>query len=44
MLAQGRTKGAEVLEQTQEMEGVGRSGWVADRAWARVTELITAAR
>ncbi|KRE52486.1 VOC family protein [Phycicoccus sp. Soil748] len=30
MLAQLRSKGADVVEQTQEMEGVGRFGWVTD--------------
>lgn len=30
MLAQLRAKGADVAEETQEMEGVGRFGWVTD--------------
>ena len=30
MLAQLRAKGADVAEQTQDMEGVGRFGWVTD--------------
>jgi predicted enzyme related to lactoylglutathione lyase len=30
MLAQLRGKGADVAEETQDMEGVGRFGWVTD--------------
>lgn len=30
MLAQLRAKGADVVEEVQEMEGVGRFGWVTD--------------
>ena len=30
MLAQLRAQGANVAEETQEMEGVGRFGWVTD--------------
>ncbi|GAA1682920.1 VOC family protein [Fodinicola feengrottensis] len=30
MLAQLRAKGADVAEETQEMEGVGQFGWVTD--------------
>ena len=30
MLAQLRTKGADVAEETQDLEGVGRFGWVTD--------------
>jgi predicted enzyme related to lactoylglutathione lyase len=30
MLTQLRAKGADVAEETQEMEGVGRFGWVTD--------------
>ncbi|MFD6493279.1 VOC family protein [Streptomyces sp. NPDC059944] len=30
MLAQLRAKGADVAEETQDMEGVGRFGWVTD--------------
>ncbi|MFF4423056.1 VOC family protein [Streptomyces sp. NPDC001549] len=36
MLAQLRAKGAEVDEETQDMEGVGRFGWVTDPAGNRV--------
>jgi predicted enzyme related to lactoylglutathione lyase len=36
MLAQLRTKGADVAEETQEMEGVGRFGWVTDPEGNRV--------
>jgi predicted enzyme related to lactoylglutathione lyase len=36
MLAQLRSKGAEVAEETQQMEGVGRFGWVTDPAGNRV--------
>jgi predicted enzyme related to lactoylglutathione lyase len=36
MLAQLRLKGAEVAEDTQEMEGVGRFGWVTDPEGNRV--------
>ena len=30
MLAQLRVAGADVAEETQDMEGVGRFGWVTD--------------
>ncbi|MFG2789607.1 VOC family protein [Streptomyces sp. NPDC048419] len=30
MLAQLRAKGADVAEETQEMDGIGRFGWVTD--------------
>ncbi len=36
MLAQLRTKGVEVAEQAQDMEGVGRFGWVTDPEGNRV--------
>jgi predicted enzyme related to lactoylglutathione lyase len=36
MLAQLRAKGANVAEQTQDMEGVGRFGWVTDPEGNRV--------
>ncbi|MGW5303209.1 VOC family protein [Streptomyces griseoluteus] len=36
MLAQLRTKGADVAGETQEMEGVGRFGWVTDPEGNRV--------
>jgi predicted enzyme related to lactoylglutathione lyase len=36
MLAQLRAKGADVSEEAQEMEGVGRFGWVTDPAGNRV--------
>lgn len=36
MLAQLRAKGADVTEETQEMEGVGRFGWVTDPEGNRV--------
>ncbi len=36
MLAQLRANGAEVAEETQEMEGVGRFGWVIDPEGNRV--------
>jgi predicted enzyme related to lactoylglutathione lyase len=36
MLSQLRLKGAEVAEETQEMEGVGRFGWVTDPEGNRV--------
>jgi predicted enzyme related to lactoylglutathione lyase len=36
MLAQLRAKGADVAEDTQEMEGVGRFGWVTDPEGNRV--------
>ena len=36
MLAQLRAKGADVAEEAQEMEGVGRFGWVTDPAGNRV--------
>ena len=32
MLAQLRDKGADVAQETQDMEGVGRFGWVTDPA------------
>ncbi|WP_188666471.1 VOC family protein [Tersicoccus solisilvae] len=36
MLAQLRQKGADVAEETQEMEGVGRFGWVTDPEGRRI--------
>jgi predicted enzyme related to lactoylglutathione lyase len=36
MLAQLRAKGAEVAEETQDMDGVGRFGWVTDPEGNRV--------
>jgi predicted enzyme related to lactoylglutathione lyase len=36
MLAQLRATGADVSEETQEMEGVGRFGWVTDPEGNRV--------
>jgi len=36
MLAQLRAKGADVAEETQEMEGVGRFGWVTDPEGNRI--------
>jgi predicted enzyme related to lactoylglutathione lyase len=36
MLAQLRAKGADVAETTQDMEGVGRFGWVTDPEGNRV--------
>jgi predicted enzyme related to lactoylglutathione lyase len=36
MLAQLRDKGADVAEETQDMEGVGRFGWVTDPEGNRV--------
>ena len=36
MLAQLRVKGAEVAEETQDMAGVGRFGWVTDPEGNRV--------
>jgi predicted enzyme related to lactoylglutathione lyase len=36
MLAQLRAKGADVVEEPQEMEGVGRFGWVNDPEGNRV--------
>ena len=36
MLAQLRDKGAEVAAETQEMEGVGRFGWVTDPEGNRI--------
>jgi predicted enzyme related to lactoylglutathione lyase len=36
MLAQLRHKGADVAEEIQEMEGVGRFGWVTDPEGNRV--------
>jgi predicted enzyme related to lactoylglutathione lyase len=36
MLAQLRAKGADVEDKVQEMEGIGRFGWVTDPAGNRV--------
>ena len=36
MLGQLRAKGADVAEETQEMEGIGRFGWVTDPEGNRV--------
>ena len=36
MLSQLRAKGANVVEETQDMEGVGRFGWVVDPEGHRV--------
>jgi predicted enzyme related to lactoylglutathione lyase len=36
MLAQLRAKGADVADETQEMEGVGRFGWVTDPEGNRI--------
>jgi predicted enzyme related to lactoylglutathione lyase len=36
MLAQLRAKGADVAEDTQDMEGVGRFGWVTDPEGNRI--------
>src|SRR6478752_3781069 len=36
MLAQLRSQGADVAEETQDMEGVGRFGWVTDPEGRRV--------
>ena len=36
MLAQLRSKGADVAEETQDMEGVGRFGWVTDPEGNRI--------
>ena len=36
MLAQLRAKGAEVAEETQDVDGVGRFGWVTDPAGNRI--------
>jgi predicted enzyme related to lactoylglutathione lyase len=36
MLAQLRFKGADVVEETQDMEGVGRFGWVTDPEGNRI--------
>jgi predicted enzyme related to lactoylglutathione lyase len=36
MLAQLRARGADVAEETQDMEGVGRFGWVTDPEGHRV--------
>jgi predicted enzyme related to lactoylglutathione lyase len=36
MLAQLRAKGADVAEETQDMEGIGRFGWVTDPAGNRI--------
>ncbi|WP_326565894.1 VOC family protein [Amycolatopsis rhabdoformis] len=36
MLAQLRDKGAEVAEEVQEMDGVGRFGWVTDPEGNRI--------
>jgi predicted enzyme related to lactoylglutathione lyase len=36
MLAQLRAKGASVVDETQEMDGVGRFGWVTDPEGNRI--------
>jgi predicted enzyme related to lactoylglutathione lyase len=36
MLAQLRSRGADVADETQDMEGVGRFGWVTDPEGSRV--------
>jgi predicted enzyme related to lactoylglutathione lyase len=36
MLAQLRAKGADVAKETQDMEGVGRFGWVTDPEGNRI--------
>ncbi|OMH32981.1 VOC family protein [Tersicoccus sp. Bi-70] len=36
MLAQLREKGADVADETQEMDGVGRFGWVTDPEGRRI--------
>ena len=36
MLAQLRARGADVAEETEDMEGIGRFGWVTDPAGNRV--------
>jgi predicted enzyme related to lactoylglutathione lyase len=36
MLAQLRAQGADVAEETQEMDGVGRFGWVSDPEGNRI--------
>jgi predicted enzyme related to lactoylglutathione lyase len=36
MLAQLRARGADVAEETQDMEGVGRFGWVTDPEGNRI--------
>jgi predicted enzyme related to lactoylglutathione lyase len=36
MLAQLRTMGANVVDETQAMEGVGRFGWVTDPEGNRI--------
>ena len=36
MLAQLRAKGADVADETQELEGVGRFGWVTDPEGNRI--------
>ena len=36
MLAQLRAKGADVVDETQDMEGVGRFGWVTDPEGNRI--------
>ncbi len=36
MLAQLRAKGADVVDETQDMEGVGRFGWVIDPEGNRI--------
>ena len=36
MLAQLRAKGADVVEETQDIEGVGRFGWVIDPEGNRI--------
>ncbi|WUK10146.1 hypothetical protein OG871_02170 [Kitasatospora sp. NBC_00374] len=43
MLAQLRTKGADVAEETQDMDGVGRFGWVTDPEWTLSPFLVAAA-
>ncbi|MGW6710851.1 VOC family protein [Streptomyces sp. NPDC054956] len=42
MLAQLRAKGADVAEETQDMDGVGRFGWVTDPEGTRVELCQTA--
>ena len=36
MIAQLREAGAEVDDQTQQMDGIGRFGWVTDPEWNRI--------
>lgn len=36
MLAQLRSRGADVADETQEMEGIGRFGWVTDPEGNRI--------